>query len=142
MSRAMAKKRRTRRTRREMRVYEETGPTAETKAKLEADPLRMLIDARFVNTDMERAAAEIRAVYLAIVREVMSKPQAFGRLPGGKAEMPDGLAEAHARRYVPWVADMGGETVDLTLRIAVDRQPAYPVEPVIFALRDYARRMA
>jgi hypothetical protein len=105
-----------------------------------------MVEAGLIDSAAERAAKEISAVYLAVTRVVMTKRQNLGPtfciLARGPApEMPDGLAHAHAVRYMPWVKATGPDIVDATLRVCVEREaiPENMVIRVALALSQYAR---
>lgn len=115
--------------------------TDETRSRLQADPLFELLKGQ--DASLERAADEIRAVYSAVVREVMHKNSSLYALDAGKPVIPDELAYAHAERYLPWVAATGPTMVDIVLKVLVDRYDCPPglEEPIRRRLHDYARRM-
>lgn len=115
--------------------------TDETRSRLKADPLFELLKGQ--DASLERAADEIRAVYTAIVREVMHKNSSVFALDAGKPNIPDDLAYAHAQRYIPWVNETGPHMVDLVLSIVMDRNdcPSGLEEPFRRRLHDYALRM-
>ena len=112
-------------------------PTPETKAKLTDDPLWPIVQP---NSALQDAAEEIGKIWFALTKQLFSKGMTYERREAGKAaEMPEGLAWAHAHVYVPWSLHWGrvaGEVID----IVVDRQPVAEPERVRDALRDYARR--
>lgn len=138
-----------RRKRREpVRVEDRVEATPETTAKLTADPLMAMVEAGQVDSAGERAASEIRAVYLAVCRAVMVRPTNLGGefcapSRGKPAEIPESLARAHAERYLPWTRDHDPETLDDLLRVVVEREPIAPWRrhDIAVALDDYARRM-
>tara|TARA_R110000751_G_scaffold11177_4_gene39946 strand:- start:342 stop:752 length:411 start_codon:yes stop_codon:yes gene_type:complete len=124
---------------------ERFGATPETAAKLRPDPLQTLMRTANMGPAEERAAAEIRAVYIAVCRDVMGKvmswtpPGVDGR---GRGEMSNGLAEAHAARFRPWTLAWRKYTTPI-LRLIIEREePGMAFRPMVaMALRDYARRM-
>ena len=124
------------------------GPTPETLAKLAADPLWEMIHPKkgtpLVDTAGERAAEEIRAVYMAVVRGLMSRRPSVQRTDGSvPPEMPTELAEAHAQRYLPWVRETNPKVIALVIDLVVDRHPMGHWNRRICAgaIRGYARRM-
>ena len=119
-------------------------PTPETAAKLGPDPLRVLVDQGLINSDGERAAHQIRVVYLAVTRAVLAMahvPQDTRRK--GQYEMSESTARAYTDLYKPWCAAQGPAVVDAALTLVVDRQaiPRSKVGQVVDALGDYAQRM-
>ena len=119
-------------------------PTPETVAKLGPDPLRVLVDQGLIDSDGERAAHQIRVVYLAVTRAVLAMAHPPGDDPArGRYEMPDDMARAYTDLYKPWVAAQGPAVVDAVLTLVVDRQaiPRSKVGQVVDALGDYAQRM-
>lgn len=121
---------------------ERIAATPETKAKLENDPLRDLIDRGLVDTAAENAANEIRMVYLAIVREAMIGIGRYGEYVQGRYEISDELAAIHSQRYKPW-ADTQGHRLEQVIDLVVDRRsiPPFLVEGTVRALDGYARMM-
>lgn len=118
------------------RKEEYLGPTPETLAKLVPDPLEILL----VDCDvaLERAASEIRAIYLAVCAKLM------GGLGGGSGKpMSDFVAWAHAETYLPWARGLHRLTMEAVIDIVVDRHHIHPTfhPSVTFALESYARRM-
>ena len=131
------------RRRRRVDRDEREDPTPETALKLTPDPLRALVEAKAIGTEEESAADEIRRVYLAVVRGVMARqfdPSRIGL--GGRSEMPEWLAAAHAQTYVPW-ASRWSHDVQHVITLVVDREPmpALHTAVAVNLLRDYARRM-
>ena len=126
--------------RRRVEREERHSATPETLAKLQPDPLREMERTGFIGPDELRAADELRAVYLAITRDVMAKVMRFGNEPRGRPEMPDILAAIHAQRFVPWAND-NRESAPLAIRLAVEREPVPFRVHAARALRDYACRM-
>lgn len=119
---------------------DENAPTAQTRAKLTADPLQAILAGQDVS--LEHAADEIYRVYTAVCRAVMGKTQAFGNRIPGLGELTDEIAWAHAQTYLPWVATTKPNLVDLVLSVVVDRQdPPFGKDAIRRALGDYARRM-
>ena len=124
---------------------ETTPPTPETLARMEQDPLRALIIEGLIDTAGERAADEIREIYTAVCRCVMRRQarygQEFGMPSGVPVELPDALALAHAKVYLPWVHATKPTVVDATLSLVVDRVAVQCSTAVAMALSNYARRM-
>ena len=135
----MAKKRKRRNARRPDLIP----PTPETKAKLEADPLRMMVEKGLIDSAGERAANEIAAVFYSVCRGVMRHAKPLGPYTPGIFEMADEIAEAHALRYLPWCRDNRPQTVSATIDLVVDRvapKEGAVRDAVADALADYARR--
>lgn len=85
------------------------GPTSQTVAKLEADVLKELAQARRITTDQERAGREINAVWEALGRLVGGLACADpGRAGGGGADpieaMPNMIAGYLHNRHQPWAS--------------------------------------
>ena len=106
MVRKTLKRRRVRPARRD----EYVGPTPETLAKLRQDPLLALFERYDSGAGgegegaLERAADEIRAVYLAVCGMMMAGVgggHRYGEGPGGRREIAPFLAWAHATTYRP-----------------------------------------
>ena len=114
--------------------------TPQTRAKLQDDPLQLLLAGRDVS--LEHAADEIREVYTAVCRSLFSKGQAFGPRIPGKGELTDEIAWKHATTYIPWTLTRARSTVSACLDMIVDRhgQPARK-QWILDALADYAKRM-
>ena len=127
------------------------GPTPETLAKLRQDPLLAL----FERYDMagggeegmlERAADEVRAIYLAVCGMLMAGVgggHRYGQGPGGRREIPPFLAWAHAETYLPWANGLKRGTLEAVIDLVVDRTVIHPdfYVAVAVALADYAGRM-
>jgi hypothetical protein len=130
--------------------------TPETLAKLRPDPLLALFEA-YGGGDraLERAADEIRAVYLAICGMLM----AVGRTGSGPAARSGGrqgrssavaprqiapfLAWAHSETYLPWAQETSRRTLEALIDLVIERRVIHPdlAAPVARALGDYAARM-
>lgn len=138
----MKKKKRRKPQRRERPEPRRVGPTPETRAKALDDPLQQLVTDGKIDAAGERAAEEIRRVFLAVCRDVMAKISRPVPMAGGKAEMSDELDIAHSDRYLPWVRDTARNVVAATLDLVLERRkPAAFMEAAICrALQDYARR--
>jgi hypothetical protein len=100
--------------------------------------------AGMIDSAGERAAEEIKCVFLAICRDVIRKTMrpsiVYAR---GKFEIPDDLAQAHAERYLPWCRDHRRQIVEATIDLVVERKPpatGLVLEAVADALADYAKR--
>jgi hypothetical protein len=147
----MAKRKGWRNRKRPAVIREERwGPTPETLAKIQPDPLALLLDSDEAReclcgkTRLESAAEEIRAVYMAVTRTVMCKlPSANGG--GGRSpEIPDALAWAHLHTYMPWANHWGHSRVlEAVIDVVVDRYQSPPAAraSIVTALADYAKRM-
>jgi len=137
-----------RKRKRQVRKEDRVDPTPETLSKLEDDPLYILTrwdgsTPPLLDSAGENAAQEIKSVYNAIVRNVTLKISSFDRIAGYAPEIPDRLSQAYSNRYKLWVSEVGSDTVDLVLRVIVDRQPvpksAYSL--ISQAIRNYAKLM-
>jgi len=135
------------------------GPTPETAAKMAqqrdsdgvVDPLERLLrnawaglspDIDTMNRSMAQdAAEEIAAVYLAVVRDQLANNMKLSRQDAGRYEMPDPLARAHARKYLPWQKKNGAALVSAVIRLVVLREDvARQARPLVAAaLLGYAR---
>lgn len=133
------------------RQDEYVGPTPETLAKLRQDPLRALFaryDAGGGSEEgvLERAADEIRAVYLAVCGMLMAGVgggHRYGQGPGGRREIPPFLAWAHAQTYLPWAKSLKRTTLEAVIDLVVDRAVVHPDLAIAAAaaLSDYAGRL-
>lgn len=127
------------------------GPTPETLAKLRQDPLLALFERYESQNDgdegaLERAADEIRAVYLAVCGMLMAGVgggHRYGQGPGGRREIPPFLAWAHARTYLPWANATKRTTLEAVINLVVERNLVHPdlCIAAAAALADYAGRM-
>lgn len=121
----------------------DTGATPETRAKLEEDPLHRMVAAGMVDSAGERAAEEIKCVFLAICRDVIGKTMRHGVYARGKFEISDDLAHAHADRYLPWCRAHRPAVIEATIDLVVERKPPRSgliLDGVADALADYANR--
>lgn len=119
------------------------GATPETRAKLEADPLHGMAVAGMIDSAAERAAEEIKCVFMAICRDVIGKTMRHGMYARGKFEISDDLAHAHADRYLPWCRANRRQIVEATIDLVVDRKlpgSGLVLAAVANALADYASR--
>ncbi len=120
------------------------GATLETRAKLKEDPLHRMALAGMIDSAAERAAEEIKCVFLAVCRDVIAKTMRPGLVYSrGKFEIPDDLAHAHADRYLPWCRANRPAIVEATIDLVVERRPPQSglvLNAVADALADYARR--
>ncbi len=122
---------------------ETIGATPQTSAKLEEDPLQRMVAAGMIDSAGERAAEEIKCVFLAICRDVIGKTMRPGVYTRGKFEISDDLAHAHADRYLPWCRTNRPPIVEATIDLVVERKPPKSgliLDAVAVALADYARR--
>lgn len=137
----------TRRRGRGSRREEDGGPTPETLAKLRPDPLLALLQAQGDGDGaLERAADEIRAVYLAVCGMMMAGVggrHGYGRTRHGHREMPSYLAWVHRETYLPWANGQARTTLEATIGLIVDRQVQHPDRhaAIATALNDYAERL-
>jgi hypothetical protein len=147
VSRKAVRKRRGRPARQD----EYVGPTPETLAKLRQDPLLALFARYDAETGgeegmLERAADEIRAVYIAVCGMLMAGTgggHRYGQGPGGRRDIPPFLAWVHAQTYLPWANGLKRTTLEAVIDLVVDRAVIHPdlVVAAAEALADYGRRM-
>ena len=137
-----------RRARQDVDVMErepiETGGTPETIAKLQPDPLQKMVQAGLIDSGGERAAEEIKCVYLAICRDVVSKNMQANGTARGRYRMSEELDRAHAETYLPWTRENRKSAVESTIDLCVDRKDpmsSLAENAIAHALMDYARRM-
>lgn len=132
------------------------GPTPETLAKLRQDPLLALFERYDSGTGgegegaLERAADEIRAVYLAVCGMMMASVgggHRYGEGPGGHAayrarEIAPFLAWAHATTYCPWAKGIPRSTLEAVIDLVVERHVVHPDRMIdaAVALGEYAKR--
>ena len=127
------------------------GPTPETLAKLRQDPLLALFE-RYESDGcgdenaLERAADEIRAIYLAVYGMLMAGVggrHRYGEGPGGRRDIPPFLAWAHAQTYTPWANGIKRTTLEAVIDLVVERNLIGPDRTISVAeaLGDYARRL-
>lgn len=129
------------RTREPVNVSERVQPTPETLAKLVPDPLKQLFDSGRLEREHMDAAAEIRAVYLAIVGNMFARAHVYEPHDGHRATLPDWIAEAHAKRYRPWCAEWR-PWLPILIGIIVDgHRPLAHHDCLGRSLNDYAARM-
>lgn len=84
-------------------------PTAQTQAKLRADPIVRLVANETLSREQGRAAVEIRQVYERVAAGLLARTSdPATRSSGGFPEMPERTALLHARRYLPWVHYLAG----------------------------------
>ena len=136
----MTKKRPPKPRKRKQRQETDTG-TPETRRRLKSDPVLEMISKGLLDTAQERAASEIREVYLAITRGLWPKI-VNAEIHGKGSEIPDALASAYSVRYRVWVQDTHREVVDATLRLVVEKEgPGSDLGERLIAgaLRQYAR---
>jgi hypothetical protein len=145
---ARAKKHRAVRRRDRVKREERIEATPETRAKLTDDPIRKLVspgprgERPKLSAGGESAAAEIRAVFLAVVQRLMPGRMKFVDPIQGVDDMPEALARLHRDNYLPWVRRTAPRTVAAVIDLCVDRiEPAgeFAEAAVIAALEDYAK---
>lgn len=122
---------------------ERVEPTPETLAKKQDDPLQKMVEDKLLDSAGERAAEEIKNVYLAVCREVINLSRPMGPHSPSRYEMSDDIAEAHATRYLPWSRSNRRQIVEATIDLVVERtEPRSGLlrQAVGRALTDYARR--
>ena len=113
---------------RPVRQDDHVGPTPETLAKLRQDPLLALFERYDGGTGseegaLERAADEIRAVYLAVCGMLMAGiggGHRYGQGPGVRREIPPFLAWAHGRTYLPWANSLKRTTLEAVIDLVVE----------------------
>ena len=135
---------------RECRTVAETqraDPTPETLAKLKPDPLREMVEGGLLDTDSERAAAQINAIFSALCRNAIRGPSLLmdqNHTCHSESDIPDWIARAHHLTYLPWVKAQGPAIVDAVLTLVVDRNTPERISRLTCAgaLRDYAKRAA
>ena len=157
MVQKMLKRRRGRPARRDDFI----GPTPETLAKLRQDPLLALFQRYDSGTGgtggecggegaLERAADEIRAIYLAVCGMLMAGVggrHRYGEGPGARGsttrDIPPFLAWAHAQTYTPWADSIKRTTLEAVIDLVVERNLTHPDRTIAVAdaLADYARRL-
>ena len=131
-----------RRKRREVKKTDRVGPTPETKAKRQDDPIQMLVDKNLLSSAGESAAAEIEAVYLAVTKGCMAKITSLEVTGGG--DIPDWIAEAHAERFLPWARRQARATLEATIDLVVYKRPPedeWLAVAVVVALEQYGQNM-
>lgn len=132
-----------RESRRPSSTVEMVGATPETRAKLSDDPLQRMAMAGMIDSAGERAAEEIKSVFLTICHDVIGKTMRHGLYARGKFEISDDLASAHADRYLPWCRSHRSAIVEATIDLVVERKPprsGLVLNAVAAALADYANR--
>jgi hypothetical protein len=134
------------------RRIDHVGPTPETLAKLRQDPLLALLE-RYDSDSavddrgaLEKAANEIRAVYIAVCGMLMAGiggGHRYGQGPGGRREIPPFIAWVHAETYRPWASGTKRATLEAVIDLVVDRAVIHPdlYPAAAAALADYAARM-
>ena len=95
------------------------GPTPETLAKLQPDPLVAMHDAGLIDDAERDGALEIRRVYMAIVGAMVCKARGVG----GRAVMSPEIAWIHRNRYLPWAAHWSGRALAVLIDMIVDGVP-------------------
>lgn len=143
----MVKKLLKKRRGRPARQCDAVGPTPETLAKLRPDPLLALLSTYGEGDGaLERAADEIRAIYLAVCGMLMAGiggRHGYGRARGGRRDIPPFLAWAHSETYLPWADGARRATLEAVIDLVVDRHHVHPnaASAAAGALVDYAERM-
>lgn len=152
MPRASLKRASLKKRGRPARRADHVGPTPETLAKLRQDPLLALLE-RYDSDGtagdkgaLEKAANEIRAVYLAVCGMLMAGiggGHRYGQGPGGRREIPPFVAWVHAETYLPWANGTKRATLEAVIDLVVDRTVIHPdlYAAAAAALADYAVRM-
>jgi hypothetical protein len=90
-----------------VRREERVEPTPETLAKLIPDPIQELFDKGLITGEHTTAAAEIRAIYFAVVGSLFCRGRDYRVFGRGRGNMPERLAVLHRDRYKPWARSMG-----------------------------------
>jgi hypothetical protein len=84
-------------------------PTAETQAKLRADPIVRLVANETLTREQGRAAVEIRSIYERVAAGLLARTSdPATRSAGSFPQMPERTALLHAQRYLPWVHYLAG----------------------------------
>lgn len=120
-----------------------SGATSQTRAKLEEDPLQKLVAAGLIDSAGERAAEEIKCVFLAVCRDVIAKTMRHGVYAKARFEISDELANAHSRRYLPWCRANRPSVVEATIDLVIDRKlphSKFILTAICRAFADYAVR--
>lgn len=132
VSRIKAAKRREKALMREYRRRtsndDNSGPTALTKAHQVKSSFARLCDNREIDGAMYQAASEIDRVYMALCGGLMAgSSSAEPKSRSMAAAMPESVATAHAKRYLPWAVEMarrrnggGPPAVEIVIDVVVD----------------------
>jgi hypothetical protein len=138
-------------TRRAPVVREErVEPTPETVAKLVPDPIQGLFERGLITSEHTTAAAEIRAIYLAVVGSLFCRGRDYSDCRvRTRGNIPERLAVLHRDRYKPWTIAMGRRLpaiMDILIEGHHWLMTAHPDGPpgqrlIIEALNDYVSRM-
>lgn len=84
-------------------------PTAETEAKLRADPIVRLVANETLTREQGRAAVEIRGIYERVAAGLLARTSdPATRSSGTLPQMPERTALLHAQRYLPWARYLAG----------------------------------
>lgn len=84
-------------------------PTAETQAKLRADPIVRLVANETLTREQGRAAVEIRGIYERVAAGLLARTSdPATRSAGTTPQMPERTALLHAQRYLPWARYLAG----------------------------------
>jgi hypothetical protein len=104
-------------------------PTAETQAKLRADPIVRLVTNETLTREQGRAAVEIRSIYERVAAGLLARTSDPSiRSSGNFPQMPERTALLHAQRYLPWVHHLAGRPSTAATGASAGRCPeALPV---------------
>jgi len=102
-----------------VKVSDRVGPTPETLAKLQPDPLVIMHTEGLIDDAARDGALEIRKVYMAVAGSLLTK----ARGEGGRAVMNPEIAWIHANRYLPWTQGWGHNVLSRLLDMVVDGEP-------------------
>ncbi|MGO8919860.1 MAG: hypothetical protein ACLQJR_28505 [Stellaceae bacterium] len=87
-------------------------PTAQTQAKLRADPIVRLVANETLTREQGRAAVEIRGIYERVAAGLLARTSdPATRSTGTMPQMPERTALLHARRYLPWARYLAGSSI-------------------------------
>jgi hypothetical protein len=107
-------------------LRDDDGPTPEASLKPSSrDPILTLYEAGHIGDDAVKASREIARVYEAIGRAGatrIGRMDGAGGSGGGEQELPDGIANIHHGRFLPWATRMrkqAPEKFDLVINVAV-----------------------
>jgi hypothetical protein len=101
-------------------------PTAETEAKLRADPIVRLIANETLTREQGRAAVEIRGIYERVAAGLLARTSdPATRSAGTMPQMPERTALLHTQRYLPWAryltgSPLSGGRCPAALEVAID----------------------
>lgn len=109
-----------RRKRDPVRRFDRISPTPETAAKLRPDVVWTLFERGFLTAAGEKAARDIRDIYLAVVAELMPSKMRLSSEHSGKFILTDEMAEKYADVYQPWARSIDRQVIDNVVTLVVD----------------------